>query len=528
MTIAGLSGNLWPIHLKPFPDELLSSWVVRLAHGHGLKLQTFCALVFGRDKSIWNRDIDKMAPDWLISKLAECTGAPLQLVVDTTLKSYEGVLYEHHQPNGNTKWILPLGVYHRTRRGRGLQFCPHCLAEDVEPYFRKRWRLALSTICTKHNCHLLDACPQCESPLAPHRADMRGKEFYPRGSLIAYCWKCGFDLRSGLAIKVEDSSSAILQLQLESVLEHGYSDWAGNPAMHSIVFFEGLRALIAGITSKQTRERIKRSARLNGTTLDDWPRMQFEMTTQPHRRELFHLLAIVLEKWPANFVPLIHECKLRYADLKGDSDQRMFWYEYVIRREAGSGYAAIGLDEANSICAAVIAKHGRFSQGKAKSLSGRDISLHLPDRKVSPVSDDVYEDLLTCIDHQIAGTLDETKRACLIRDKIMFACGRLLGMSEGALAKLTIDQIRSIVPEKVQLNFADVARTPGQVRVWVEWYFDTMRPLLRPKPDVDCVFTSAGTRRGFSHSAVGERFKRTVDVAMMRGPIYCYKNWALS
>ncbi|MDO8990054.1 MAG: hypothetical protein Q7U91_10525 [Sideroxyarcus sp.] len=332
-------------------------------------------------------------------------------------------------------------------------------------------------------------------------------------------------MRSASVARIEESSSVTLQVQLESALEHGFSDWAENPGMHSIVLFEGLRELIAGITSKQTRERLKRSARLNGRTLDDWPRTQFELAAQSHRRAVFRVLATVLENWPANFAHLIHECKLRYADLKGDSDQRMFWFEDVIRREAGSGYAAIGSDEAYSICDAVIAKHGRFSQGKAKSLSGRDISLHLPDRKVSPVSDDVYEDLLTFIDHQVAGTLDKTRRACLIRDKIMFACGRMLGLSEGGLAKLTIDQIRSIVPEKAQLSFVDVARTPGQVRGWVEWYFDTMRPLLYPNPDVDYVFTSVGTRSGFSHSAVCARFSKAVDAAMLRRAIPNYRCW---
>ncbi len=69
MNIAGLSGSLLPVHLKPLPDELLSSWLVRIAHGHGMKLQTFCAVIFGREKSIWNRDIDKLAPEWLVMRL---------------------------------------------------------------------------------------------------------------------------------------------------------------------------------------------------------------------------------------------------------------------------------------------------------------------------------------------------------------------------------------------------------------------------------------------------------------------------
>ncbi|MDO9010361.1 MAG: TniQ family protein [Gallionella sp.] len=515
MSITGLSGDLLPLHLKPLPNELLSSWLVRLAHGHGLKLQTFSALVFGRDKSIWNRDIDRLAPNWLVKKLSECTGASMQAVWDTTLKSYEGILYEHHQPNGNTKWILPLGVYHRIRRGHGLQCCPHCLAEDAAPYFRKQWRLALSTVCTKHGCYLLDACPRCSSPLVPHRTDMHGRQYFPPDALNAHCWKCSLDLRSAQVTSVRDSLLVRLQLQLEFALEHGYANWAGNSAMHSIVFFEGLRELIAGITSQQTRDRMKKLVRWSSVVLNDCSCVQFEMTHQAYRRELFHVIAMVMDNWPLNFACLIHECKLRYADMKGDSEQRVMWYEDVIQREAGGGHVLISRDEADAIASAVEARHGHFSGDFARELSGHDINLHVPERLPQPVSDDVYEDLLTSIDHQIAGTMDKTERACLIRDKVMFAVGRQLRLSEGELAGLTHEQMQTLVPDEVELDFSNVARSPAQARAWVEWYWVKMRPQLRPMDDVDCVFTSAITRRGFRHSAVGVRFRIAVDAAMM-------------
>lgn len=36
MSGSGLSGKLYPVHLKPKDDELLTSWIVRLALAHGL------------------------------------------------------------------------------------------------------------------------------------------------------------------------------------------------------------------------------------------------------------------------------------------------------------------------------------------------------------------------------------------------------------------------------------------------------------------------------------------------------------
>jgi hypothetical protein len=354
---------------------------------------------------------------------------------------------------------------------------------------------------------------------------MQGQQYFSHKALNALCWQCGFDLRAAQTTEAKNYSLILLQTQLEFALEHGYVDWCGNPAMHSVVFFEGLRELIAGLITRHTRERLGKAPCMREWDFSNWPRGQFEMAEQSSRRALFEMLAVALDNWPVNFVDLIRECKLRYADLRGDSEQRMFWYEEVIRREADGGYAGIGAGEAESIVGAVIARYGRFSLGKARRLSGRDISGHLQDRKVRPVSDDVYEELLTSIDHQIAGTLDKMARACLIRDKVMFAAGRQLGLSEGELAGLTLARVRELVPDEVELDFTDIARTPGQARAWVEWYWDKMRPELSPKAEIDYLFTSAKTRRGLKHSAVGNRFQMIVHTAMMPRSVQNYECW---
>ena len=70
-----LSGKMWPAHPKPLPDELLSSWIVRVAEANAIKLQTLSWMLFGNGVSPWNRDIDRNAPRWLIDVLCEHTGS---------------------------------------------------------------------------------------------------------------------------------------------------------------------------------------------------------------------------------------------------------------------------------------------------------------------------------------------------------------------------------------------------------------------------------------------------------------------
>lgn len=522
----GLTGTLWPIHLKPQPDELLSSWIIRFAHAHCYKVQTMCSMLFGANSAIWNRDIDRLAPQKVLDVLVRASGVEIGRLESTTLKAYEGTLFERHNEIGTCRWIVPLGVFHRSRRHPGLMYCPQCLNDDAVPYFRRQWRLAFSIVCTKHESYLQDECPVCKSPIAPHRSDMHGRQLFPSVYLHVHCWKCGFDLRNASPDAAQDRVLIALQARMNAVLAEGYTNWSGNPSMHSLIFFNGLRELIAGITSKQTLERLVKSAMLSSINLAHWPRAGFEMASLPVRRELFRLLTIVLKSWPITFKNLIHECKLRYADLKGDSEQRALWYEDVIQSEAGCGHTLlVGRDEAEAIANAVEVKHWRFSMDKARELSGHDIHAYVSDRLLTPVSDEVYEDLLTSIDHQIADTLDKIERACLIRDKVMFAVGRQLGLSQGELAELTLEQLRNLAPDTADLSFAEVARTPAQIRAWVEWYWVKIRPLLLPRLGINCVFTSAKTRRGLKHSAVGQRFNKLVNAGKAGRSVHGYVNW---
>lgn len=189
----GFTSPLWPIRYKPLPDELLSSWVVRLAHGHGLKVQTFCNLIFGNRHQVWNRDIDRLGPDWLVNELSARTGTPLAIAYGTTLRAYEGWLYPRFKASGALQWIQTLKMYHRKFEGFGLQYCSQCLREGPEPYFRKSWRVTFNTVCVRHQCMLRDRCPNCGAGVAFHRRDMGHGDVVLADSM-AGCHQCGFDL----------------------------------------------------------------------------------------------------------------------------------------------------------------------------------------------------------------------------------------------------------------------------------------------------------------------------------------------
>ena len=124
-------------------------------------------------RSIWvparrSCRLDLALPAIVRDRLVRCTGLTPEAVGGMTLA---GV--------GARSLLLPLRAdLSSGRRGRRqaawLQFCPHCLAEDEQPYFRREWRLATTIACAHHGSRLLDRCPDCGQGLAPfNQASLR-------------------------------------------------------------------------------------------------------------------------------------------------------------------------------------------------------------------------------------------------------------------------------------------------------------------------------------------------------------------
>jgi len=125
-----LTGKVWPVHLKPQQDELLSSWLTRLALAHGQTVAAFTNLVW-LGRVLVSRELDLWNDPALFETLSSKTNTPQDEVFATTLTSYQGRLWEEtHQ--SHAPWLLARHVNVRPQKHFGLQFCPCCLAADAE------------------------------------------------------------------------------------------------------------------------------------------------------------------------------------------------------------------------------------------------------------------------------------------------------------------------------------------------------------------------------------------------------------
>jgi TniQ len=273
------------------------------------------------------------------------TGTPIDRVHATTLADYESILYEKYNTLGPTSWIMPVGVYHRTRNQFGLQFCPLCLEEDKEPYFRRRWRLAFIVSCERHHTLLHDRCPRCGAAVNFHRSEMGDhRKRFPDS--LTLCHFCRFELRivnSRLITHVERTESTFAAMMLQA-MDLGYYQLSESLTTHSLLFFAGLRQLMKIIAMQDHRvDNLRRAiseefcVEIYSPPASDTRRDVQEMSVVA-RRQLLGIARCLLEEWPNRFIKFSNEYRiwsahwLRHVDppARANTLPAPFWFWSVI------------------------------------------------------------------------------------------------------------------------------------------------------------------------------------------------------
>jgi hypothetical protein len=106
-----LSGKLLPVHFKPEDDELLSSWICRLALANGMNAASLCSLTLPPKyptQVIRVEDLDTCVRRDILTTLAEITGTPIDRIIAATFPAYEGFLFERWSNRIGRQWTLPV------------------------------------------------------------------------------------------------------------------------------------------------------------------------------------------------------------------------------------------------------------------------------------------------------------------------------------------------------------------------------------------------------------------------------------
>lgn len=319
--------TLLPIHPQPKEGEILSSWMVRLSIANHFQLHTFYSKLLGYDHPIWNRDVDRNPAPELLNILADSTGCPLKRINTMTLGYFDGLLYEDVRLHGVAKWILPIGVFHRVHRRRGMQCCPLCLKEGI-PFFCLKWRVSLFTLCEVHRCLLIDACPRCGATIEYHRLGIARGEVI-RHTALTTCAGCGFDLSTApvempgrLPERVVSEYVKILQM----VAKNRWGDALQLPAAYPLSFFDGLKMMLRLVNKRSAtalRERINAEFPIGLVVAPEI--MEFGYRSILQRFKLIVTCLWLLHDWPNRFVSIVRDAHLSRSRIAERPEELPFW-----------------------------------------------------------------------------------------------------------------------------------------------------------------------------------------------------------
>lgn len=312
----------FPLPLRPQDEELLSSWLIRLALLHRTAPTTFTNLYLPETRNkLWSADLDLQADEPLLSRLSQKSGIAVGLLRAMTLGSYEGVLFERRcRESRGTPFVNPLGLRGRRCTLPGVRYCPGCLREDESPYLRKAWRLAISVACPAHGCVLLDRCSGCGKPLTPYLCGANGP--------FRTCHQCGGDLVANKIAGIP-ASPEVLEVvrRLLAVMTEGYVLVDDRP-VYSHLYFRVVHQMLKLLVSGKHGPKLRAGVGLKGCAVPNGK--AFEAIPIEKQALLLTKVVWVLDDWPARFVGVCEKEKLFSSVLLKDFQDAPFWFWAVV------------------------------------------------------------------------------------------------------------------------------------------------------------------------------------------------------
>jgi len=189
---------------EPKPDELPRSWMLRCAGHHGVSLATLLSSVKIRRRVDCDVEISHIAISRLLKKVDIPSGGAQRI-------------FSFFSVCRGASWVRR---WLRTDPAGNMitSYCPECLIDDAEPYWRAVWRFRFWVICPVHRRPMLEACFACGLALRLKQYETRVSS-YDKPTLLTRCLPCGtgLDESSGEGRRVGTEATLMLMELQRSV-----------------------------------------------------------------------------------------------------------------------------------------------------------------------------------------------------------------------------------------------------------------------------------------------------------------------
>lgn len=314
---------LLPCRPKPQPDELFSSWMIRLGNTYRTQFCDFLYLL-GLAQHLHNSDIDRVAPGSLVKDICELTGTDPKEGRGTLLTHRMTVLHNDRLRIDTPEWpwLIPIGRSHRSGPHTGFQFCPMCL-KSGEPHFKWHWRIAFVCCCPTHRILLQDKCPKCGNSIHATSQGLWGLRAEPRMDYLIRmerCRHCQFDLRH----TPTKPASELLVSRQKALVEKVEAAGKGTngSAADWFAVLRHILTLIVGpnLGLEQLRRVVANCSLVSRVDVPlpyepDAEILPFEELAVESRVLALQAATWLAEKWPTRFVDCARTAKVEYPAL---------------------------------------------------------------------------------------------------------------------------------------------------------------------------------------------------------------------
>lgn len=319
----GLQGYKLPAKTRPLPDELLFSWIARLALSNASEPMTFSQITLP-GQNIWSNSVNGGRQFYSAKILSQLVDLPEKNILYLITHYRLSKSYIFEEQNYGRYILLKSNIVGNNPRNNWLQFCPICFKEDDIPYYRTYWRLSILTVCHKHHCRLLNCCPECNSPINLSKLSEQYRE-------ISSCYNCNCNFKLA-PTEILPSNDPIFHLA-NMIMDGFNSGWVKINSQTIIMFplfCSGLWILLKPFFNNKyvvqyTNYFTNLSHHNDYNTREKKLLSKFNGLTIEHRHNLLAAVSKLLETWPKNFIQFARTTKLPQVAFAVHSNSPPYW-----------------------------------------------------------------------------------------------------------------------------------------------------------------------------------------------------------
>ena len=324
-----------PAFSRPYEDEVLSSWLTRLAFDNGLNRRMLLTGAGLKLEGKTDFNIDHLNDIGALDVLSDYANCSSDAIRNASLHYYNNKLFTVKN-NGIIPLIWqakrPVSIFNDASGQGNLLFCPSCLARRDHPvYYRRKWRLSISFVCLQCKCYLREVCPHCSKPSSKMRDVSAMADYKNCDRYLLACGTCKGDISKCIP-QTAPEHIIRMQQQINNYLDQPYS----TKERYSVGYFKVVHGIARMLLKNSLNLRygpfvsyVYHQTQTVDYRLDHRNADLADLTVR-QRADVFRMAMWLLEEWPGRLTKLCIKYRLNQKSMLSIVPDAPLWYYNAI------------------------------------------------------------------------------------------------------------------------------------------------------------------------------------------------------